>query len=295
MIQYVRGRGGTDEQLADVAACQGDLLGIFVELAPTGETTYNLSEAAKELGIDEELTDELVELLNWEDVEAGTGADVDALRLLAKALSLGLPRDALLQLVRVFADVMDRLADAQNRIFHDHVHERFRAEGLCGRELLEATQRVGKPMQELVEPAVLYFHKRAWQRANNEDLLRHLAEETIPPATTPGETRAAVMFADLASFTPLTEAMGDQAAADVLRRFSVLVRSTAAEHGGRIIKQIGDAFMLVFAASRDAIEFGLAIDQLTEAESQFPALHIGAHYGTVLHREGDYEIGRAHV
>ena len=82
--------------------------------------------------------------------------------------------------------------------------------------------------------------------------------------------------------------MGDHAAADVLRRFSAAVRSGAAQHGGRILKQIGDAFMLCFAQPTDAIEFGLAMDQFVETESQFPALHIGAHYGTVLYREGDY-------
>ena len=58
-----------------------------------------------------------------------------------------------------------------------------------------------------------------------------------PPAGTPGETRTTVAFIDLASYTPLTAAMGDQAAADVLRRFAAMVRSCTATHNGRIIKQ----------------------------------------------------------
>ena len=193
-----------------------------------------------------------------------------------------------MQIIRVFADATDRLADAVVRTFHDYVHERFRAQGLEGRQLLEATQAVGKPALDLVEPALLHFHRRAYQRANREDLLRHLAEDTTPPAALPGLEQATVLFVDLASFTPLTATMGDHAAADVLRRFSTTVRSVAAQHRGRIVKQIGDAFMLCFARPTDAIEFGLAMDEFVDTEAQFPALHIGAHHGPVLYREGDY-------
>jgi class 3 adenylate cyclase len=46
--------------------------------------------------------------------------------------------------------------------------------------------------------------------------------------------------------------------------------------------------MLTFARPADAIEFGLAMDRFVDAEPQFPALHIGAHQGSVLYREGDY-------
>ena len=168
------------------------------------------------------------------------------MHVLGRAVALGMPRDALLELVRVFADATDRLADAVVRTFHNYVHESFRAQGLVGRELLEATQRIGKPMLDLVEPAMLHFHRRAYQRANREDLLRHLAEETTPLSAIPGEEQATVLFVDLASFTPLTATMGDQVAADVLRRFSTTVRSSATQHGGRLLKQIGDGFMLMF-------------------------------------------------
>jgi class 3 adenylate cyclase len=66
------------------------------------------------------------------------------------------------------------------------------------------------------------------------------------------------------------------AAAEVLRRFSATVRSSATEHAGRILKQIGDAFMLMFTQPAHAIEFGLAMHRFVDAESLFPALHIGA-------------------
>ena len=295
LIQFARSRGVSDEQLAATVATQGDLLGIVDELVPVGDATVSLVDAARELGLDDTVIDELAEILDWDDVGSGTESDVATLHELVKALELGMPRDALMQLVRVFADATDRLADAVVRTFHDYVHERFRAQGLTGPELLAASESVGKPLLELVEPTVVYFHRRAYQRANREDLLRHLAEPTTPPSTTPGEEQATVLFVDLASFTPLTATMGDHAAAEVLRRFGITVRSTAGRHRGRVLKQIGDEFMLMFAHPADAIAFGLAMDRFVEAEPQFPALHIGAHCGAVLYREGDYVGGTVNL
>jgi adenylate cyclase len=294
LIQFARSRGFTDEQLAAATASQGDVLGIFDEPTPLDTVAANLVDAARGVGLDDDLIAELAEILGW-DAEAGTESDIAALQVLGRAVALGMPRDALLQLVRVFADTMDRLADAIVRTFHNYVHESFRTQGLVGRELLEATQGIGKPMLELVEPTLLHFHRRAYHRANREDLLRHLAEETTPPAAIPGEEHATVLFVDLASFTALTATMGDQAAADVLRRFSITVRNSASQHRGRLLKQIGDAFMLMFTQPTDAIEFGLAMDRFVDAEPLFPALHIGAHHGAVLYREGDYVGGTVNL
>ena len=199
LIQFARSRGVSDKQLAATTARQGDLLGVFVEFSQPGEATLNLADTARELGLDDALIGELAEIVDWDEVGSGTESDVAALRVIADALALGIPRDALMQIIRVFADATDRLADAVVRTFHDYVHERFRAQGLEGRELLETTQAIGKPALDLVEPALLHFHRRAYQRANREDLLRHLAEDTTPPAPLPGTEHATVLFVDLAS------------------------------------------------------------------------------------------------
>lgn len=288
LIHYAHQRGISDEELALVTKEQGDLLGVLEPLTPLGSEIHDLMQAAADAGVPEEMFGELEQLLAVEDLQAGSDDDVAALKLLGEALSLGLPREALLQLLRVFADTTDRLADASVRIFHDYVHEQFRVQGLSGRELLEATDAIAKPALSLVEPAVLYFHRRAWQKANRDDFLRHLAEATTPPSVAPGERQGTVLFVDLAGFTPLTVELGDQGVAEVLRVFALAVRAAANEHGGRIIKQIGDAFMLVFDRALEAIRFGLDLSGRLSEHPDFPGLHLGAHYGALLHREGDY-------
>jgi adenylate cyclase len=295
LIRFARDRGVDERQLAAAIRDQGDLLGIFEGLGSATSTPYTLDQAAAKAGLDPDLMAELTELLGWDGKSRATSEDLDALGLLARAVAAGLKREPLSQLVRVYADLLDRLADAEVRIFHDYVHEQFRAVGLSGRELLTATESLGKPLLGLVEPALLYFHRRAWERVNGEDLLRHLREVTTPPAASPGESTATVMFIDLAGFTPLTVAIGDQGAADVLRRFGALVRGTAGSHGGRIIKQIGDAFMLQFTDSADAVFFGVILMSAVAAEPRFPAIHIGAHHGRVLFTEGDYVGGAVNL
>lgn len=289
LIGYARQRGISDEDLALATKEQGDLLGLFEDLTPPTARVYDLDQAAERAGVPIRVLDELIHLLGMDDERQSAGQDdVDALNLLGQALGLGIPEEALLQLIRVFADASARLADAQVRIFHDHVHEQFRASGLSGRQLLESTEVIGRPALDLVEPAILYFHHRAWQQANRDDFLRHLAEATTPPAARPGDATAAVMFVDLAGFTPLTLALGDHGVADVLRVFSTTVREQCGRHGGRIVKQIGDAFMLVFDRPAEAIHFGADLIRATQTMEELPGLHIGAHWGTVLYREGDY-------
>src|SRR5207237_9279396 len=104
----------------------------------------------------------------------------------------------------------------------------------------------------------------------------------------PGGLVRPMLFIDLSSYTPLTEAMGDVAAAAVVGQFSNIVREAAAVNDGQIVKQIGDEFMLAFSTARMAVAFGVDARACAEADPKFPGVRIGAHCGSVLYREGDY-------
>ena len=288
LIRYAHRRGISDDDLATAFKEAGDLLDMFVSLSSSDLSPRDLTTAAARAGVPGDLLAELLVLAGIDEPAFATQDDVEAIGWLGQALAAGIPVEALRQLIRVFVEQTERIADAEFRIFHGYVHEQLRASGLAGRELLEATHAVGEPALGLVEPALLYFHRRGWQKASREDLVRHLAEAATPPPAQPGETLVAVMFADLAGFTPLTLALGDQGVADVLRAFSRIVWERAAAHGGHIVKQIGDAFMLVFDRPADAIRFGLDAISAISADPDVPPLHIGAHWGWALYREGDY-------
>lgn len=291
LIGFALSRGIPEQQLLSAMHAYGDLVGSFDELAPAPVEGLDLDALVAAVELDRDLMEDILAAIGADPHGPLTEDDLEAARSARQALDLGLPPNVLLQLLRVFAENMERLAEAENRIFHDNVHESFRAEGLRGRDLMGATSAIGTGLLKLVEPTVLYFHRRAWTRAAQYDFLRHLTEDSRPLPRTPGAASCAVMFADLSGFTPLTAAMGDDAAAEVLVRFANGVRRLTSEHDGRVVKQIGDAFMLVFDDVTNAVLCGVGILEWCSSETHFPAVHIGGHAGEVLFREGDFVGG----
>lgn len=295
LVQLFLRRGITLEGITEAA--QTGILDRFVDMilpAGTGPT-FSLAEAAEMLGLDVELVRRVWMAPGFmEQGEMVTEEDVEGLRLLKGAMDAGFPEEALLQFVRVYSDALGRVAEAEARLFHFYIHEGFKARGLSGQELRDASHVAGDQAALLVEPVVLFFHRRAWQQAMREIAVVQVAEDTglLAEPDVPGQIQAAIAFVDLCSFTPLAEVMGDVAAAHVLTRFSALVREAASRWEGRLIKQIGDAFMLVFPDPRSALACTLEIESRAAAEPQFPAIRSGVHWGPALYREGDY-IGSA--
>ena len=242
-------------------------------------------------GVNSELVARLWDAIASEDLAERTHPeDVEMLRGWKVALDAGFPEEALFQVVRVYVDALARVAEAEAHLFHFYVHERLKDAGLSGPEVVAATEVASGRMRALIEPAVLYFHRRGMARALREDMLLHLAEYAGPVdrPNTPAQLRLAIAFLDLASFTPLTESMGDVAAAEVVGRFSELVREVVNRYHGRVVERIGDAFMLVFAEPRSAVACALEIDRRSTTEPQFTAVRGGVHFGPVLYREGGY-------
>jgi adenylate cyclase len=292
LVQLCLRRGITLDAIAQ-AEREEDLLGRYLELLyPRGiGRRHSTAQVGEELGVSEEFLRRLGAASGFADPgQMMRDQDVEALRFIKTLLDVGFPADAIVEGARVYADSLGRVAEMESRLFHFYVHERLRAQGLRGRELVEATRAASDRAQPMIEPALLYYHQLGWERAIAEDLVLHMAEETglVPPGEVPGEMTRAVAFIDLASFTPMTAAMGDAAAARILERFSELVRESVSAWEGRVVKQIGDAFMLVFPDARAAVACALEIESRAAKEPQFPAVRAGIHCGTVLYREGDY-------
>ncbi|HEX6577195.1 MAG TPA: adenylate cyclase regulatory domain-containing protein [Jiangellaceae bacterium] len=296
LIQSLLARGAEIDQVARALGAHGDLVERYVEQwLARDEPGYTLDDAAAQVGIDPAVVRRLSDQAGLADLLGPwTDGDLDALRALKAALDAGLPDEALVQVLRVYGDALGRVAEAEIRLFHVHVHQRLRREGLSGRELMAATDSAGVPLRELVEPTVLYFHRKAWERAQREDLVTHLAEEAglWPTIDATGRLPAAVVFVDLAGFTSLTAAMGDIAAAEVVERFAVIVRQVVGRSPGRVVKQIGDGFLLLFPDAASAVRCGAALEERVSREPQFPSVRSGIHWGPVLYREGDY-VGTA--
>jgi adenylate cyclase len=96
------------------------------------------------------------------------------------------------------------------------------------------------------------------------------------------------LFADLSGFTALTEAHGDEQAADLVGGFCVAVRRLLAKHQAHEVKTIGDALMIRVGDAAAAIRLGLRIVHDVGAQHGFPLVRVGMHTGPAVQRERDW-------
>src|SRR5262245_41217676 len=290
LVQFNIRHGFTAEAIAEADRKFGGLLNDQIEiLFPHGVgPRHPLPEAAATAGLTVEQARRLAEVSGTsEDVLA---EDIEMLKRAKHAYDVGFPEEALLELLRVHFDSLGRVAEADVRLFHFYIHERLRAAGVSGPELVDTTRAASAQLRPMIEPLMIYAHRKGMAKALREDMLTHLAEAAGAPATgpTPAQLRLAIVFTDLSSFTPMTQSMGDAAAAQVIERFSELVREAADRWEGRVVERIGDAFMTVFPESQSAVGCALDIEMRSAAQPQFPAVRSGVHWGEVLYREGGY-------
>src|SRR5215470_4818471 len=257
---------------------------------------YSLAEAAELVGLNVAVARRLREASASID-ELMDDHDVRMLRDAKVALDAGFPEAALLQLVRVYADALGRVAEAEVRLFHFYVHEGLKAAGLAGHHLLERTKAVRDHMLPVVEPMIRYFHHRGMAKSLRDDMVLHFAANQARPVEgdLPTQLRLAIVFLDISSYTPITEVMGDAVAARILERLSELVRETTTRFDGRVVDRIGDAFLLVFPEPRAALLCALEIESRTAAEPQFPALRGAVHWGDAVYQEGGYVGGSLNI
>jgi adenylate cyclase len=96
-----------------------------------------------------------------------------------------------------------------------------------------------------------------------------------------------VGFVDIAGFTSLSRGLTEADLSAFLESFESDASAIVAEHGGRVIKTVGDELMFVADAPAAVARIGLDLaDRLSTLDDR-PDLHIGLAYGPVLHRLGD--------
>jgi class 3 adenylate cyclase len=102
---------------------------------------------------------------------------------------------------------------------------------------------------------------------------------------------ATFCYADLAGFTALAEAHGDERAADVAVRFVELVDSALGD-GDRLLKTVGDAVLVACPNPQAGVLFVSTLYELVAGEPGFPGVRSGLHHGSAAEREEEV-LGRA--
>jgi len=98
----------------------------------------------------------------------------------------------------------------------------------------------------------------------------------------------AIGFADLVGYTALTRTMSPAELSRLLRGFEDAVAEVVSNHGGRLVKQIGDGAM--FSAETPEAGAAMACDLAAAfaAAEGLPPVRVGLAAGSVLTHYGDY-------
>lgn len=96
------------------------------------------------------------------------------------------------------------------------------------------------------------------------------------------------LFADLAGFTALTEAHGDEPAADVAADFCQAVGEMLPEHEAQLVKTIGDAVMVHCPRAALAVSLGMAVVERVGGRHGLLDVRVGMHTGPAAQRSGDW-------
>jgi adenylate cyclase len=102
------------------------------------------------------------------------------------------------------------------------------------------------------------------------------------------EADATFLFADIAGFTALTEAHGDEQAVQLVEEFANAVQAELPRVDGECVKTVGDALMLRVPDPADAVRLGLWITRHAMSGHEAPSVRVGGNHGSAVERAGDY-------
>ena len=106
-----------------------------------------------------------------------------------------------------------------------------------------------------------------------------------------GDRELAILFTDLVEFSSWALEAGDEASLRLLREVGRAEDAAVVDHGGRVVKRLGDGLMAVFSDAQDAVaaacEVRVEVADL-EVEGYKPKLRAGVHLGRPRKIGGDY-------
>ncbi len=193
---------------------------------------------------------------------------------------------AIERLLRVYGDSARRLAESEGAWWNSEVIEPAVAAGK-GPEAVASAEFANRsaPLAEQALLAIYHAQQsRTWTAHLIEGFEALMAKAGIhsvlarPPA---------MCFLDITGYTRLTQEQGDDAAAEIAATVARLVQRSSVQHGGKLVKWLGDGVMFHFVDPGPGVIAALEmLDGLSTAG--LPPAHVGLHAGPVLFQEGDY-------
>jgi adenylate cyclase len=285
VVARMRERGHSLEELKR-AGREGRLaFGFAEDLFPRPDDQVTVEEVAHETGLEPELIERILVILGTplERERLLNPHDVQAMRHCARVLAAGFPLVAFLQLVRVYAQSLRRIADAEVRLFHLYVHEPLIRDAVPELEMAGEIGELAGDLLPLASPLIDYLHTRYLRFFLEQDVIGHM-EADLEAMPGLGQVPVTLCFIDLTGFTRYTEEEGDLEALDVVENFVETVETTLPPEA-TLVKTIGDEVMVVSPEPVSLTEW--AVDLLGRFPER-PQPRVGIHCASAVYRDGDY-------
>ena len=249
----------------------------LVERLLGGPRTLRRREVARAVGISLLSARKLWRALGFpgvdDEIVAFTEADREAL-----ARTVAMVRDGVIDeataiaMARALGQTTDRLVSWQTEALMEHLARQSEADGGAPVHPVEVVDRLVDDFEKLL----VY----SWRR--------HMAAVISQLADGPESgAELTVGFADLVSYTRLSQRLAQRDLGVLVQRFEGLAADLVTTGGGRVVKTVGDEVLFVADDAADGAAIALALQERVQAEPALPALRIGLACGPVLVRYGD--------
>jgi adenylate cyclase len=251
------------------------------ELLLGGELRYTSQDVIGAAGVSEEYARQLWRALGFphvpDDMIAFTEGDVAALAGVAGLRSTAVfDQEIVLRMVRAVGQTMARLAKWQIDILVETFTDPLEPPDPETLRVIMANAE--RHIAEL-EPLIVHAWRRQLAAAGTRLLAAQESEDL--------KTRAAVGFADVVAFTRTSRDLDERGLARLVERFEETASDVVAEHGGRLVKTLGDEVLFSADTARTGAEIGLSVAEAVRDDEDIPDVRVGMAYGPVLPLRGD--------
>lgn len=203
-------------------------------------------------------------------------ADAEALERVARLRDAGeIDFETLLRMTRAVGQTMDRLAAWEVATLAATLEKQRPGESLRT-QALRLVDAVGEDFEALLT--------YAWRR--------HLAAavarlQAMAAARDEEVLEATVGFADLVSFSALSNDLRENEIGDLVEIFEARSRDAISRRGGRVVKALGDSVLFLATSPAEGMEIAWDVIRLIGGDDRLPDVHVGVVTGPVVQRMGD--------
>lgn len=246
----------------------------FDALLVPGSDRYTIDDVAELAGVDRAATLRLWRAMGFPDPPEGERLagdhDVEALQLAVEQMVDHPGLDNGVRQTRILSAALARVTE----LWVDELRTALDA----GLPVRTAAQ-YAVPMFDVERSGKLltYVHRRLLAAGLRRELTSRSVGATV---------ERAVAFADIVGFTTLTEELDTGELSHLIETFEALAYDTVAEHGGRVVKTIGDEVLYTCDDPLTVVTIAESMLSISSA-CGLPELRVGAELGVAVWYEGD--------